>query len=55
MRVLKFKINTKRTEVRPYIKNFPKNLLTLKYFSEKVYGECTVLLKRVNVLRSNNK
>ena len=27
MRVLKFKINTKRTEVRPFIKNFPKNLL----------------------------
>ena len=31
MKVLKFKINTKRTEVRPYIKNFPKNLLKKMY------------------------
>ena len=31
MRVLKFKINTKRTKVRPYIKNFPKNLLKKMY------------------------
>ena len=27
MKVLKFKINTKRTQVRPYVKNVPKNLL----------------------------
>ena len=36
MKVLKFKINTKRTEVRPYIKNFPKNLLK-KMFNMKEY------------------
>jgi len=36
MKVLKFKINTKRTEVKPYIKNFPKNLLK-KMFNMKQY------------------
>ena len=36
MKVLKFKINTKRTKVRPFVKNVPKNLLK-KMFNMKEY------------------
>lgn len=36
MKVLKFKINTKKTKVRPYIKNIPKSLLK-KMFDMKEY------------------
>ena len=36
MKVLKFKINTKRTKVRPNVKNIPKSLLK-KMFDMKEY------------------